>query len=91
MIYDKLYQDIIAKVSEELQLPKEVVLVAYRSQWEFIKEHIESLPLKGGISEEEFNELQVSFNIPSLGKLYTTYDRVTKMNKRFELIQNIKK
>lgn len=90
MIYDKLYQDIIAKVSEETGISKEVILVAYRSQWEFIRTHIEELDLKGVKSEEEFDKLRVSFNIPSIGKLYTTWDKIQAIRRRINYLNNLK-
>ena len=40
------YPDIIGKVSEELNLPKEVVDKTYKAFWLFINQSIQSLPLK---------------------------------------------
>ena len=84
------YSDIISKVSEELDLPKEVVDKTYRAYWLFIKQHIQSLPLKEDINEEDFAKLRTNFNIPSLGKLACTYDRMLGMKKRFEIIKKIR-
>ena len=90
MIYDKLFQEVIEKVSIEKGLPKEVVLVAYRSYWEFIKKTIQELNLKEDITEEEFNQLRTNFNIPSIGKLYITWDKLIKVKKRRLYLQKIK-
>lgn len=79
---------IVKKISEELNIPEKTVLFAYTNFWKFIKSKIEDLPLKEELTEEEFKQLQVSFNLPSLGKLSTNYHRVTGMNKK---INNIKK
>lgn len=84
------YPDIINKVSQEVNISKEVVNVAYKSYWEFIKKTIQSLPLKEDISEEEFNKLRTNFNIPSLGKLSCTYDRMMGVKKRFEYIKQLR-
>lgn len=84
------YPYIIGKVSEELGLPKEVVDKAYRAYWLFIKQHIQSLPLKENINEEDFAKLRTNFNIPSLGKLACTYDRMLNMKKRFEIIKKLR-
>lgn len=84
------YPDIINKVSQEVNIPKEVVNAAYKSYWEFIKKTIQSLPLKEDISEEEFNKLRTNFNIPSLGKLSCTYDRMMGVKKRFEYIKQLR-
>ena len=69
------YSDILKQVSDELELPLDVVKLAYESNWKFIRETIKDLPLKEDLTEEEFSKLQTNFNIPSLGKLTCTYDR----------------
>ena len=84
------YPDIIGKVSQEMDIPLEVVDTAYKSYWKFIKQTIKSLPLKDDISEEEFAKLKTNFNIPSLGKLTCTFDRMIGVKKRFEYIRQIK-
>lgn len=84
------YPDIIGKVSRELDLPKEVVDKVYRAYWLFIKQHIQSLPLKDNLNEEDFAKLRTNFNIPSLGKLTCTYDRMLGMKKRFKFIKQIR-
>lgn len=89
MIYDKLFQSIIEQVSTKHNLPKEVVLVAYRSYWEFIKQTIQELNFKD-ITEEEFNNMRTNFNIPSIGKLYVTWDKLINVQKRREYLQKIK-
>ena len=84
------YPDIIGKVSEELDLPKEVVDKTYKAFWLFINQSIQSLPLKDNLNEEEFAKLKTNFNVPSLGKLTCTYDRMLGVKKRFEIIKNIR-
>lgn len=84
------YSDIISRVSEELGLSEELVDRTYKSYWLFIKQHIQSLPLKENINEEDFAKLRTNFNIPSLGKLACTYDRMLNMKKRFEIIKKIR-
>ena len=85
------YPDIIGKVSEELNLPKEVVDKAYKSFWLFINQSIQSLPLKENLNEEDFAKLKTNYNIPSLGKLTCTYERMLGVKKRFNFIQQIRK
>lgn len=84
------YPDIIGKISQEMDIPLEVVDTAYKSYWKFIKQTIQSLPLKDDISEEEFAKLRTNFNIPSLGKLTCTFDRMMGVKKRFKYIKQIK-
>ena len=78
------YLEAITQVSEELGLPVEVVKKTYESYWEFIRETIQSLPLKDDLSEEEFNKLRTNFNIPSIGKLSCTYTRYNILKNRFK-------
>lgn len=85
------YPDIIGKVSKELDIPVEVVDAAYKSYWKFIKQTIQSLPLKDDIDEEEFAKLRTNFNIPSLGKLCVTWDRLIGCKKKFEMIKRLRK
>ena len=84
------YPDIIGKVSQEMDIPLEVVDTAYKSYWKFIKQTIQSLPLKDDISEEEFAKLRTNFNIPSLGKLTCTFDRMMGVKKRFKYIKRLR-
>ena len=85
------YADILNVVSNEVNIPKEVVDKAYKSYWEFIKNTIQSLPLKEDINEEEFCKLRTNFNIPSIGKLSCTYDRMVRVKQRFNYINNLRK
>ena len=80
------YPNIIGKVSEELNLPKEVVDKAYKAFWLFINQSIQSLPLKENLNEEDFAKLRTNFNIPSLGKLCVTWDRLVGCRTRFNPI-----
>lgn len=84
------YPDIISAVSKELNIPKEVVDLAYKSYWMFIKQTIQNLPLKEDINEEEFSKLRTHFNIPSLGKMVCTFDRMMGVKKRFNYIKKLR-
>ena len=84
------YPDIIGKVSQEMNIPLEVVDTAYKSYWKFIKQTIQSSPLKDDISEEDFTKLRTNFNVPSLGKLTCTYDRMMGVKKRFKYIKRLR-
>lgn len=84
------YIDLVSVISKELNIPIKVVDRAYKSYWEFIKTTIQALPLKENINEEEFSKLRTNFNIPSLGKLVCTYDRMVGVKKRFNYIKKIR-
>jgi hypothetical protein len=70
------------QVAEEMNIPVEVVELAYKSYWKFIRKTIQELPLKEDLSEEEFAKLRTNFNIVSLGKLSCDYDRYVKLKLR---------
>lgn len=84
------YLDIINKVSQEISIPPEVVDTAYKFYWKFIKQTVQSLPLKDDISEEDFIKLRTNFNIPSLGKLCVTWDRLVGCKNRFKIIKKLR-
>lgn len=85
-----IYSEAIKQVSTELGLPPQVVKEAYESYWTFIRNNIKALPLKGDLSKEEFDKLRTNFNIPSIGKLSCTYDRMIGVKKRFEHIKKLR-
>ena len=84
--------EVYKKVADELNLPVEVVELAYKSYWKFIRETIKELPLKQDLSEEEFSKLKTNFNIVSLGKLSCTYDRYkrVKLKEKYRHAKNKK-
>lgn len=84
------YTDIVKLVSKDLKIPEEVVDLAYKSYWKFIKQTIQELPLKEDINEEEFSKLRTNFNIPSLGKFTCTFDRMMGVKKRFNYIKEFR-
>ena len=69
--------------------PKEVDKV-YRAYCRLIKEKIESLPLKEDLTEEEYSQLQVNINLPSFGKLYTSWQKHKNLKKKLEYVQKTK-
>ena len=85
-----IYSEAIKQVSIELGLPPQVVKEAYESYWTFIRNNIKALPLKEDLSKEEFDKLRTNFNIPSIGKLSCTYDRMVGVKERFKYINKIR-
>ena len=79
----------INKVSVELGLPKGLVDKTYRAYWRVIREHISALPLKGDLTDEEFQKLQPNVNIPSIGKFHVTLDRYKRLKKSYNLQQQL--
>ena len=84
------YSDIICRVSEELNLPEELIEKVYKAYWNFIRVTIEELPLKTKLTQLEYENLRTSINIPSLGKLNCTYNRYIGVRNRFNIINKIR-
>ena len=80
----------ISGASHELGLPSDLVEKVYRAYWLAVKQAVQVLPLKEDLTEEEFSELRASINVPSLGKLYSSYNRVQGVKRRFKYLQQIK-
>ena len=77
-------KEIIQTVSKKLNIPYEVVNKAYSSYWESVKTTIEKLPLKEDLTEEQFSQLRTNFNVPSLGKLNCTYERMLGIKQKYK-------
>ena len=77
------YTKVLDQVSNKLNLSKDFVDKVYKSYWLSIKEHIQSLPLKDTKDETVFNNLKININIPSIGKLYTTQERIQNIKENY--------
>ena len=67
------------KVSIKLNIPAQVVVMAYYSFWENIKESISKSNLDL-VDENTDIEFPLSYNIGSIGKLYTHKNRIVAIN-----------
>ena len=67
------------KVSTKLNIPVQAVVMAYYSFWDNIKESISKSNLDL-VDENTDIEFPLSYNIGSIGKLYTHRDRILKIN-----------
>ena len=72
------------KVSTKLNIPVQAVVMAYYSFWDNIKESISKSNLDL-VDENTDIEFPLSYNIGSIGKLYTHKNRIVAIN------NNIKK
>lgn len=77
------YEEIIAQVAADTNLPKVFVDRTYRAYWKAVRQHITALPLKEDLTDEEFLKLQPNVNIPSIGKLHVTLKRYQGMKEYF--------
>ena len=82
--------EIITKVSTELNLPEDLVKKTYSEYWSYIRNTIEDLPLKDNLTQTDFSELRTNINVPSLGKINCTYERYMGMKERFNIINKIR-
>jgi hypothetical protein len=85
-----VYEEAVARIAEELSLPKKFVDRVYRAYWKAVREHIAALPLKDDLTDEEFSKLQPNVNIPSIGKLYVTSERYRWCKDKFEYIRQLR-
>lgn len=76
-------------VSKKLNIPLCTVVLAYKSFWDNIKEQIESRVFDNIENQSDMSHLPVSFNIPSVGKLYADKTVIEKINKRKNKNENI--
>lgn len=90
-----LMTNIYKKVAKQLQLNDKDVKQVYLAYWAYIKDHIQQLPLKENITEEDFNKLRTHINISSLGHLSCSYRRMLnvknwheKKNERYKSIES---
>ena len=79
----------IQKVARKLSVDQKLVEAVYKSYWKFIKTQISSVSLKE-ISEEEFNSLDINFNLPYLGKLYVKYEKIERYRRRLKYLEDVK-
>ena len=70
----------IEKISEEMSIPKEVVIKVIESQYEFIRKKTKELHFDPNLTREEFDAMKTNFNIPCIGKLYASFYMYRKMN-----------
>lgn len=84
MINNKTLQDAILETSKKLDIPDDVVEIAYREYWNWVKNTLESIPVNEEMSEDEFKQMQTSINIPSLGKFYAKHSRAQFLLKKFK-------
>lgn len=78
------------KAALELGLEERDVREAYNLYWKFFRSEIENLPLKEDLTEEEFNSLRTSFNVPCIGKFYCTYERYLRIKNKLNKSRDAK-
>ncbi len=79
----------LRKTARRLSVDPKLVESVYKSYWLFIKTHIASLPLRE-MDKEEFDSTVANFNLPYIGKLYASYDKVEKYKRQLKFYQDVK-
>lgn len=74
--------DIYKKVGDDLLIQKDIIKAIYRAYWLFIKTKIQEISFEENLTEEQFNDIITSFNLPKLGKLSVTYDKYQKIQRK---------
>lgn len=87
---NKVLERGFSKVAKELNLPRSIVEKTYMAYWKVIREHIKAIPMKADMDEETFNSFQPNVNIPSIGKLYVTYDKYMRANNAYKKYKKLK-
>lgn len=77
------------QIAKELNISPALSQLIYKSYWKFIRSSISDLELDN-ITEGDFKKLTTNFNIPYIGKLYTSYDKIQKYNRRIKYLENVK-
>lgn len=78
------------EVSNKLNISLPTVVLAYKSFWNNIKEHIEEMQINNIEKDQNQSHMPMSFNIPSFGKLYTNQDKINSINNRKNRREDIK-
>ena len=71
------FNSTIKKIARKYSISPELVLLIYKSYWNFIKTTISGLPLEE-MTEADFEKTPTNFNIPYIGKLYTSHKKIIK-------------
>lgn len=91
MFRNPINRKVISEVAEQLGYDEDVVEAVYRSQWLYIREKIESIPITTKMTKEELENYTISFHVQKIGKFYTNYDRLLKIFKQRSDIEKIVK
>lgn len=91
MFRNPINRQIMSEVSKELGYDEDVVEAVYRSQWLYIREKIEEIPIQNTMTKKDLDNYTLSFHVQKIGKFYTNYDRLVKIFKQRSNIEEIVK
>ena len=84
------YNRAVEKAANDLGFDKKLVDKIYRVYCKLIVDKLASLPLKKDLTKEQFNELQTSVNLPSIGKIYCDWKNYYGQKQRVKYVQKAK-
>lgn len=84
----KTIKQLTTIAANKINLPADYVWKVYQAYWSEVRKIIEELPLKENLTEEEWDNLKTSVNIPSLGKFYVNKEKVKNKKERYEIYKN---
>ena len=87
---DEILNNKAKVISKDLNIPIDTIKLAYKTYWQFIREHISELPLKE-CTEEQLEDMKCCFYLPYIGKLYCNKDTFQRSQKNNEIKKNLKK
>ena len=79
----------LIKASRNLSVDIKLVDAVYRSYWGFIKNQISQFSMRD-MTEEELNAIDASFNLPYIGKLYPSYEKIIKYKIHLKYLEDAK-
>jgi spore coat polysaccharide biosynthesis protein SpsF (cytidylyltransferase family) len=81
MVRDKIITAIMQELADEYKLTLAEIEAVYESQWDFMVDTVEDIDFDT-VTEEDFKSLKTNFNIPTLGKFYTTFNKVKNVRRK---------
>jgi len=78
-------------VSQKLNIPESVVIFAYKSYFENIRNKIGEISFMDESILKDTSSLPMSFNLQFIGKLHTKESRIVKINENKKLSNEIKR
>lgn len=76
----------MVQIARRLSISPSLVELVYSSYWKYIKTVISSLNLEE-MDEEDFKRVSTNFNIPYIGKLFTSYEKVQKYKRKVKYLE----
>lgn len=77
-------EDAAAAVSAETGIGEDTVRRVLKAFWRAVREHVRSLPLKEGLTEDDLMRLRPNVSVQGMGKLSVTPGRYVRVREKYE-------